>query len=422
MSSPARFDKPLHYLSSSMRPPLPSFLSIASTQAPSILEIGCGNGRALLETAVLAEHGGRHPACAACLNYAAYNTRTDSSNAVHAAAAAGSVVSGNGSRAAFGLVAAAHALPMPRLTPRLVHGDYHDGLPFGSSAFSLVYSQHALNEGKVLLPHVEFPPLAEEVARVLRPTGSALLHLMSPQQDAPQLCAHRKHPCSRYTHLSWAPATGAQFLEPSAVLGNSTRAPTTRELTLIEVVVGGGRATGQISAGSECEESRPPARPAPPSRADAPPQVSCTLAALYATETGLFLLVQRHGPAVSRFDVAACEQRVRLVEINRILGGGGAFGAFVDETEAESAALVETLRQRTRDLARRNPAVTGLAMRLKRDRQTGGADASFKSSAFMSSLIESTRPPSAEYAEMYVAAVRSWLRSEWWAPQRRRLA
>ena len=70
----------------------------------------------------------------------------------------------------------------------------------------------------------------------------------------------------------------------------------------------------------------------------------------------------------------------------------------------------------------RNPAVTGLAMRLKRDRQTGGADASFKSSAFMSSLIESTRPPSAEYAEMYVAAVRSWLRSEWWAPQRRRLA
>ena len=66
--------------------------------------------------------------------------------------------------------------------------------------------------------------------------------------------------------------------------------------------------------------------------------------------------------------------------------------------------------------------VTGLAMRLKRDRQTGGADASFKSSAFMSSLIESTRPPSAEYAEMYVAAVRSWLRSEWWAPQRRRLA
>ena len=73
-------------------------------------------------------------------------------------------------------------------------------------------------------------------------------------------------------------------------------------------------------------------------------------------------------------------------------------------------------------LARRNPAVTGLAMRLKRDRQTGGADASFKSSAFMSSLIESTRPPSAEYAEMYVAAVRSWLRSEWWAPQRRRLA
>ena len=80
------------------------------------------------------------------------------------------------------------------------------------------------------------------------------------------------------------------------------------------------------------------------------------------------------------------------------------------------------LRQRTRDLARRNPAVTGLAMRLKRDRQTGGADASFKSSAFMSSLIESTRPPSAEYAEMYVAAVRSWLRSEWWAPQRRRLA
>ena len=76
----------------------------------------------------------------------------------------------------------------------------------------------------------------------------------------------------------------------------------------------------------------------------------------------------------------------------------------------------------TRTPRKHHPAVTGLAMRLKRERQTGGADASFKSSAFMSSLIESTRPPSAEYAEMYVAAVRSWLRSEWWAPQRRRLA
>ena len=70
-------------------------------------------------------------------------------------------------------------------------------------------------------------------------------------------------------------------------------------------------------------------------------------------------------------------------------------------------------------------AVTGLAMRLKRERQGTGGDGAaslFKSSAFISSLIESTRPPSAEYAEMYVAAVRSWLRSEWWAPQRRRLA
>ena len=82
----------------------------------------------------------------------------------------------------------------------------------------------------------------------------------------------------------------------------------------------------------------------------------------------------------------------------------------------------ETLRQRTRDLAKRNPAVTGLAMRLKRERQTNHSDAFFKTSAFLSSLIESTRPPSAEYAEMYAATVRSWLRSEWWAPQRRRLA
>ena len=104
--------------------------------------------------------------------------------------------------------------------------------------------------------------------------------------------------------------------------------------------------------------------------------------------------------------------------------GAPSFGAFVDETEAESTALVETLRQRTRDLAKRNPAVTGLAMRLKRERQAGGDGAAslFKTSAFLSSLIESTRPPSAEYAEMYAATVRSWLRSEWWAPQRRRLA
>ena len=102
--------------------------------------------------------------------------------------------------------------------------------------------------------------------------------------------------------------------------------------------------------------------------------------------------------------------------------GASASPSSASQKERVRPADEATLRQRTRDLARRNPAVTGLAMRLKRDRQTGGADASFKSSAFMSSLIESTRPPSAEYAEMYVAAVRSWLRSEWWAPQRRRLA
>ena len=66
--------------------------------------------------------------------------------------------------------------------------------------------------------------------------------------------------------------------------------------------------------------------------------------------------------------------------------------------------------------------IAGLAMRLKRERQTNHSDAFFKTSAFLSSLIESTRPPSAEYAEMYAATVRSWLRSEWWAPQRRRLA
>ena len=78
-----------------------------------------------------------------------------------------------GMGAHYGLSLAADA----RL-PDVRYGDWHNLTGFDDdSAYSLVYSQNALNEGKMHYPRRELAPLLTSVARMLRPGGVALLHL-----------------------------------------------------------------------------------------------------------------------------------------------------------------------------------------------------------------------------------------------------
>ena len=131
------------------------------------LEIGCGEGRALLELQQ------RHPATrCVCLNYAGWKGGWGQGVGGGAQASADAATL-RGMGAHYGLSLAADA----RL-PDVRYGDWHNLTGFDDdSAYSLVYSQNALNEGKMHYPRRELAPLLTSVARMLRPGGVALLHL-----------------------------------------------------------------------------------------------------------------------------------------------------------------------------------------------------------------------------------------------------
>ena len=131
------------------------------------LEIGCGEGRALLELQQ------RHPATrCVCLNYAGWKGGWGQGVGGGAQASADAATL-RGMGAHYGLSLAADA----RL-PDVRYGDWHNLTGFDDdSAYSLVYSQNALNEGKMHYPRRELAPLFTSVARMLRPGGVALLHL-----------------------------------------------------------------------------------------------------------------------------------------------------------------------------------------------------------------------------------------------------
>lgn len=149
---PRKFNKHLDELTSRLPAPLPSFDAIVSTTRPaSVLEIGCGEAVALLEVTALLEAAGRRRAggvCAACLNRPEYYDASEpTAYALKYGSVRGSVHAGNSSRAALAAVAARAGVRMPRATPAVLHGNFHDGLAFGDRAFDLLLSQHALNEG-----------------------------------------------------------------------------------------------------------------------------------------------------------------------------------------------------------------------------------------------------------------------------------
>ena len=113
------------------------------------LEIGCGEGRALLELQQ------RHPATrCVCLNYAGWKGGWGQGVGGGAQASADAATL-RGMGAHYGLSLAADA----RL-PDVRYGDWHNLTGFDDdSAYSLVYSQNALNEGKMHYPRREPAPL-----------------------------------------------------------------------------------------------------------------------------------------------------------------------------------------------------------------------------------------------------------------------
>ena len=120
------------------------------------LEIGCGEGRALLELQQ------RHPATrCVCLNYAGWKGGWGQGVGGGAQASADAATL-RGMGAHYGLSLAADA----RL-PDVRYGDWHNLTGFDDdSAYSLVYSQNALNEGKMHYPRRELAPLLTSVARM----------------------------------------------------------------------------------------------------------------------------------------------------------------------------------------------------------------------------------------------------------------
>jgi SAM-dependent methyltransferase len=151
----------------------------------SVLELGCGEAHALLE--ILRTYP---DARAECVNSLVYARETRAcfgpGNCGNGATTPtrgedGSwIVSDESWRAA----ATAFSIPVLPRWPHVVFGDYSGGitdrngatvmshpLPWNASSFNLVMSQNALNEGKINVPHHEFPALVADVIRVLRMDG-----------------------------------------------------------------------------------------------------------------------------------------------------------------------------------------------------------------------------------------------------------
>lgn len=60
---------------------------------------------------------------------------------------------------------------------RVLDVDYHQGLPFSKDTFDYIYSIHSFNEGKMQPSKVRY--VLREVSRILKPNGTASIHLFS---------------------------------------------------------------------------------------------------------------------------------------------------------------------------------------------------------------------------------------------------
>ena len=203
-------------------PPLPSLASMFSVAlqrtGATALELGCGEGNALLQLQLRYRN-----TRGTCINSIAYGKSCVRSNSGRCASG---VVTGDNPQGGLRLAATQMGLPDGEPLPTIIYGDYTQQrlLDDPSMSFDVVYSQHALNTGKINHPATEFIPIAIEVLQRLRPCGYAVLHLFP-------CCAGRKQPQLKYGNVAvWDRAINAAH-----ELSQRTR--TTPQATILDAKV-----------------------------------------------------------------------------------------------------------------------------------------------------------------------------------------
>ena len=161
----------LRHLGHFLQHPLPSLehlLAPLHSDQRAVLELGCGEGHALLELQL------RFPrAQCYCLNPEAWNCQRQDSSPLHHEAACATF----GKSTAWLQQEAAHyGTPLGTKLPIARFDDLGQQMPFADESLDFIYSQHALN--RLRSPRTSFAPFMSEIARLLRPNGTALLQLI----------------------------------------------------------------------------------------------------------------------------------------------------------------------------------------------------------------------------------------------------
>ena len=169
----------LRHLGRFLQHPLPlleQLLAPLDSDQRAALELGCGEGHALFELQL------RFPrAQCYCLNPKAWNCQRQDSSRLHHEAAC----------ATFGTStvwlkqeATRYGIPPPIMR----FDDLGDQIPFADESLDFIYSQHTLE--RLQSPQTRFAPFMSEIARLLRPNGTALLQLV--------LCCLPQTPALKY--------------------------------------------------------------------------------------------------------------------------------------------------------------------------------------------------------------------------------
>jgi SAM-dependent methyltransferase len=199
------FGKSIFMRANCMKQPLPTFPSVlqyymsAGSNVSStvrVLEIGCGDGRSLLEVANAMEKLTARPLCLTGLNSLEYATdrKHQPQDPAHEKWVLGSPIPspiwplllGDPSRTSFQSAAKEHNLPLPSSLLQLANGDFTAGLPFPTGTFDLMISHAALCKGlnskdmrSYLDPSVALLPILDEVLRNIRHGGMGVLFDLS---------------------------------------------------------------------------------------------------------------------------------------------------------------------------------------------------------------------------------------------------
>ena len=359
------FSRPLAMLTADLPPLLPPFEALISPPARvhTILEIGVGVGRALIEAMSLIAEAQRRNASAAILHRpqicavgTTFLNYTKAQFALHKYAISleqgrreglgAALEEGQLSASSAATIASRFGLRLPAADglalPTIVDMDYSKGLPFATRSFDLLLSQASI---KMRSPGSEMPSFLDECARVLAGGGSALLQLMT-RSGSPSTFI-RRNP------LRWrAPGVGRRT--GSALLAKNV--PGLGALDIGSPAVGGsvlleaglGTFAEHYAAACATEQHAGCARPpcirggdqAVPGRADrhhTPRRSSsgCLFIVLHGTVDVLFLTMHRVVGSCDGDDVSAD----RLVRTMRQATRGTFRAVSEEERKASLAAL-----------------------------------------------------------------------------------